>query len=540
MNDGQKLFLNDKNIERQKLEEEFEKNAISILNNQKLLKIESFSGYFEFLSNNYFSPVYNEGILYPSVSHAFQASRSSDELTKKAILNAENLFVVGKIAKRIEDPEDWHLKRLKIMEKLLRDKFRRSKELIEKLKATFPKELVMSYEEETSGNLFWGNVNSKGQNQIGRILMKIRNDIIENNELINWITNCFDLITDDCYLPTINLIVNKNNQTIDHILLKNKSFYTFGILPENDIKLDHPSISRYHSVIICDKKYGIILVDLRSKSGTRLDEDLLQDHIPYKIRNGKKINFAFSKRDYYIEIDTNKIEKIYNKEKNKILNQTNLINELNKNKNKIELTKCEIKKTFGLDNSYNNNIFVNHIPNDISNLQIKNFFEEKFGKIKNFECPIDKISGRKKGFAFIQFENCKSANNAVKCAFINLNENENVCLKIKFAHPEPNWENLYKHNKNFEGHQSRNKEKKRSRSRSYTKSKHKEKNDKKYNKRRRESRNRNREDDSEKMKKNFNDRKESERRNQKYMENDSSKSSFSSNSSDSSESLSSN
>ena len=156
MNTYNSYSSTDKILERQRLEEEFEKNAILLLNQQKLSKIESFTGYFEFLSNNFLTPVYYDGILFPSITHAFQASRTTDEITKKAILNAESLAIVGKIARRIEDPEDWYLRRLKVMEQLVRDKIRRSRELQEKLKATSPRELIMTYEDECPGNLFWG------------------------------------------------------------------------------------------------------------------------------------------------------------------------------------------------------------------------------------------------------------------------------------------------------------------------------------------------------------------------------------------------
>ena len=44
----------------------------------------------------------------------------------------------------------------------------------------------------------------------------------------------------------------------------------------------------------------------------------MQDHIPYKLKNGKKINFAMSTRDYYIEIDMMKIQRLYDKEKSKL------------------------------------------------------------------------------------------------------------------------------------------------------------------------------------------------------------------------------
>lgn len=40
------------------------------------------------------------------------------------------------VAKTLEDPPGWEHKKLKIMEKILRDKFRRNKDLRERLAAT--------------------------------------------------------------------------------------------------------------------------------------------------------------------------------------------------------------------------------------------------------------------------------------------------------------------------------------------------------------------------------------------------------------------
>ena len=96
------LLANEKFIERQKMEAEIENDAKILFQHQKHSKIESFTGYFEFLHNNYLSPVLYDGMLFPSATHAFQSARSSDERTRKAILNAESLLVVLKIAKRID------------------------------------------------------------------------------------------------------------------------------------------------------------------------------------------------------------------------------------------------------------------------------------------------------------------------------------------------------------------------------------------------------------------------------------------------------
>ena len=50
------------------------------------------------------------------------------------------------------------------MELLLRDKFRRNKDLRERLKATGDRELVNTYPDYSVSNIFWGVVGGKGQN----------------------------------------------------------------------------------------------------------------------------------------------------------------------------------------------------------------------------------------------------------------------------------------------------------------------------------------------------------------------------------------
>jgi predicted NAD-dependent protein-ADP-ribosyltransferase YbiA (DUF1768 family) len=53
---------------------------------------------------------------------------------------------------------------------LVRDKFRRHKDLRDRLKATGTRELFNTYQDMTVSNIFWGVVDNKGQNQLGRIL----------------------------------------------------------------------------------------------------------------------------------------------------------------------------------------------------------------------------------------------------------------------------------------------------------------------------------------------------------------------------------
>jgi len=422
----------DKMIERQRMEQEIEKNAKILFQKQKVSKIDSFTDYYEFLHNNFYTPVYYECMLFPSVTHAYQAARSNDERTRKAILNAENLKTVLNIARRIEDSDNWNIRRLKIMEHLIRDKFRRSKELQEKLKATGSREIVMTYDEETVANTFWGAVKSKGQNQLGRILMKIRDDIKENNELLNWITMSFELVSESNLLPEIVFNVYKNNERIDCINLSKKSYYILGCLPTSDLQLSHPSISRFHAAIICDKNLGIIIVDLRSKVGTKMDGNLLQDHIPYKLKDNCKLSFAQSTREYVVNLDMKKMQKIYENEKKQLESEIELLKKLD-NPNKLELE--TLTKTFGIENNENNkNIFIGSVPHEANDEVLLKIFKE-YGEIRYFKYPTDK-DGKKRGHALIEFKNADSAKLAVNKGLIKY---ENKFMRVKFADRNAEW-----------------------------------------------------------------------------------------------------
>ena len=65
------------------------------------------------------------------------------------------------VARTIEDPENWANKKYKIMEQIQRDKFKRNKDLRERLLNTQNREIINSLSERTDENLFWGLVGGK-------------------------------------------------------------------------------------------------------------------------------------------------------------------------------------------------------------------------------------------------------------------------------------------------------------------------------------------------------------------------------------------
>lgn len=136
-------------------------------------KIDEFKGDFRFLSN--FSPVEvkYDGNVYKSVEHAYQAAKTLDDNIRKTIREAETAGKAKKIGKNIPLREDWNDVKIDIMESLLREKF--SKQLFKQLlKNTGDAELI---EGNTWGDEFWGVYNNYGHNHLGKLLMKIRNEL---------------------------------------------------------------------------------------------------------------------------------------------------------------------------------------------------------------------------------------------------------------------------------------------------------------------------------------------------------------------------
>lgn len=83
---------------------------------------------------------------------------------RERILQAQSVQEIYQIAQHIDDPPGWSKLRLKIMEILLRDKFRRNIDLKDSLLGTNNYQLINSYPHATSSNLYWGVAEGRGQN----------------------------------------------------------------------------------------------------------------------------------------------------------------------------------------------------------------------------------------------------------------------------------------------------------------------------------------------------------------------------------------
>jgi ribA/ribD-fused uncharacterized protein len=140
--------------------------------------ISEFQGQYRFLSNFWPAVVQLDGVYYPSVEHAYQASKSNQASWRLYIGEADSPGLAKRRAREIPKEyqnSDWMSMRQEIMFDLLKQKFASGK-LRDQLLATGDEELV---EGNTWGDTFWGMCNGKGENHLGRMLMKIRASFVD-------------------------------------------------------------------------------------------------------------------------------------------------------------------------------------------------------------------------------------------------------------------------------------------------------------------------------------------------------------------------
>ncbi len=136
--------------------------------------IDSFQGQYRFLSNFWPAEVQFEGLIYPTAEHAYQAAKTPDRAERQRIAALPTPGDAKRAGAALPKRPDWDAKKLAVMELVVRDKFTRNPDLRAKLLATHHAQLI---EGNTWNDQFWGVCNGKGENHLGRILMKVRDEL---------------------------------------------------------------------------------------------------------------------------------------------------------------------------------------------------------------------------------------------------------------------------------------------------------------------------------------------------------------------------
>ena len=151
--------------------------------------IESFSGRYNFLSNFYPAKIEHQGITYPTVEHYYVSMKVKNDQQidgkfityidcRELIAKMPNPARVKQFGKIIKVRRDWDDVKLDIMLWGVREKFKHT-DLKDLLLSTGDQELV---EGNTWNDTYWGICRGEGQNNLGKILMKVRMELRQQND----------------------------------------------------------------------------------------------------------------------------------------------------------------------------------------------------------------------------------------------------------------------------------------------------------------------------------------------------------------------
>lgn len=142
--------------------------------------IDSFRGSYAFLSNFYECDVTYNNLTFKSSEAAFHAQKSPERAKEFINLNPTE---AKKLGRQVNLRSDWESIKYDLMKDIVDAKFSQNPSLKSKLLATGDEELV---EGNWWNDTYWGVCTNKkydhvGQNNLGKILMEIRNKFKEGS-----------------------------------------------------------------------------------------------------------------------------------------------------------------------------------------------------------------------------------------------------------------------------------------------------------------------------------------------------------------------
>lgn len=139
--------------------------------------INEFRGNHAFLSNFFIEP---DGT---HVEGEYQRAKCATP-TERHLFDGLTPSECKKKGKKVALRHDWNLVKVDIMRELVRQKFMDHPSLAKRLLATGDSPLEFS---DWSGDECWGTFYNKGRNELGKILMEVRNELVmaHAEELLN-------------------------------------------------------------------------------------------------------------------------------------------------------------------------------------------------------------------------------------------------------------------------------------------------------------------------------------------------------------------
>lgn len=134
-------------------------------------KISKFDGDYRFLSNFYEAPVTYCGYQFTNNEAAFQSAKCPERMAEFCGLNPSDAKRLGR---RVRLCPEWESIKDDVMYAVCKAKFQQNPELLRKLLETGNAELI---EGNTWGDKVWGVCQGEGENRLGKILMRIRDEL---------------------------------------------------------------------------------------------------------------------------------------------------------------------------------------------------------------------------------------------------------------------------------------------------------------------------------------------------------------------------
>lgn len=131
-------------------------------------------------SNLFRRTIVFEGTEYPSAEHAYQAGKASKETVRNWILSAPSPSLVAMAAHGLytwDIVPNWSKIKFDRMRAVLRAKFDQHDDLRQLLLSTGSSRLVENATVDNLVNRTWGEVNGKGKNMLGVLLMELRDQL---------------------------------------------------------------------------------------------------------------------------------------------------------------------------------------------------------------------------------------------------------------------------------------------------------------------------------------------------------------------------
>lgn len=121
-----------------------------------------------------------EGMIYPTAEHAYQAGKARRPEVRAWLLAAPTPALVAMAAHGLYQWDvvpDWATAKFNRMRAVLRTKFLQHVDLAELLLSTGDARLVEAATVDNPVNRLWGEVNGRGQNMLGTMLMELRTEL---------------------------------------------------------------------------------------------------------------------------------------------------------------------------------------------------------------------------------------------------------------------------------------------------------------------------------------------------------------------------